>query len=111
VALDRFVRKKCPVARQDEVGGVRTDSKDHVAGMITDFGIAMRGKVVQKHVACGLGVLSRRGLTVGDLIKGDNDGQVAASGIIEEEAGDLLNPFDAGFVKERRQVGVRQLIF
>jgi hypothetical protein len=94
-----------------KIGGIGADGENHVAGVITDRGIRMCGEVVQEHVASLLGVLCRGGLAVGDFIEGDDDSGVTATGVVEEQSRDLLNPFDAKFVEERRKVGVGKLDF
>ena len=67
--------------------------------MIANGSIWMRGKVIEQHGAGGLGVFCGRGLIVGDFIESNNDGRVAASGIIEKKAGDLLDPVNTGLVQ------------
>jgi len=44
---------------KNKVGGVGADCENHVAGVIADGGIRMRGEVVKKHVASLLGVYRR----------------------------------------------------
>jgi hypothetical protein len=61
-----------------KIGSIGADSKDHVAGVITDGGIGMRGEIVQEHVAGLSGMFGWRGLTVGDFIEGNNDGEITA---------------------------------
>jgi len=104
-------RRSTTCVGENEVRGIGAYCEDHVACVITDLGVGMGGEVVEEHVAGGLGVLGRGGLAVGDFIESDNDGGIAASGVIEEETGDLLHAFDSGLVKERRKVGVCQLHF
>jgi len=41
-------------------------------------------------------------LAVGDFIQGNNNSGVTAARIVEEEAGNLLNAFDAELVKKGR---------
>ena len=61
-----------------KIGSIGADSKDHVAGVITDGGIGMRGEIVQEHVAGLSGMFGWRILTVGDFIEGNNDSGIAA---------------------------------
>jgi hypothetical protein len=60
------------------IGSIGADSKDHVAGVITDSGIGMRGEIVKEHVAGLLGMFGWRGLTVGDFVEGNNDSGITA---------------------------------
>ena len=96
---------------EDKVRGVGTDGEDHVAGVVADLGVGMSGQVVEEHVARSLSVLSRGGLGVGDFVESDDDGRIAASGVVKEETGDLLHSFNPGLVEERRKVGIRHLNF
>ena len=64
---------------QDEIGCVGAHGEDHVAGVVAYFGIGMRGKVVEEHVAGSLGVLGGRCLAVGDFVEGDYDSRIAAT--------------------------------
>ena len=95
--------------RKDKVGGIGGYSKDHVAGIIANGSIGMRGEIVKKHVAGLFGVLGWRCLSIGDFVRRNNDGRVTAAGIGEKEAGDLLDTFDAEFVEERRDIIVGKL--
>jgi hypothetical protein len=61
-----------------KLGSIRADSKDHVAGMITDGGIGMRGEIVKEHVAGLSDMFGWRGLTVGDFVEGNNDSGITA---------------------------------
>jgi hypothetical protein len=61
-----------------KIGSIRADSKDHVAGVITDGGIGMSGELVKEHVAGLWGMFGWRGLTVGDFVEGNNDGGITA---------------------------------
>lgn len=53
----------------------------------------------------------RGGLAIGDFVQGNNDGGVAAAGIVKEQTRNLLDAFDAKFVKEGRDVGISKLNF
>ncbi len=94
-----------------KVGGIGADGENHVAGVIADGGNRMRGEIVEEHVTSLFGMFRRGGLTVGNLVQGNNDSGVTAAGVVEKQTRDLLNAFDAEFVKERRQVGVGKLDF
>ena len=63
--------------RENKIGGIGTDSENHVAGVIADGGIRMCGEVVEEHVTGLLGMFSRRGLTVRDFIEGNDNGRIA----------------------------------
>lgn len=68
--------------RKNQVGGIGNDAENHVTGVITDGGIRMRGEVVEEHVA-GFGSFLRRfGLTVGDLVEGNDDGLIDGATVI-----------------------------
>ena len=95
--------------RKDKVCGIRADSEDHIAGMVANRGIRMRGQVIKKHVTGFVGVFSGSGLTVGNFVQRDDDGGIATAGVIEEETRDLLHTFDTKFVEKRGNVRVREL--
>ena len=48
-------------------------------------------------------------MAVGDFVQRNNDSGVTAAGIVEKEAGNLLDSFDAEFVKEGRDVSGSKL--
>ena len=96
---------------KNKIGGIGGDGKNHVAGIIADGSIGMRGKVVKKHVASLFGFYCRRRLVIGNFVQSNNDGGITTAGIVEEEAGNLLNAFDAKFVEEGRDVVVGELQF
>jgi hypothetical protein len=94
-----------------QVGSVGDDAEDHVAGVITDDGVGVRGKIIEKHLAGFCSFLGWSGLAVRDLVECNDDGLVYCPAIIQEDARDLLDAFDAEFVKERCDVVVGKLYF
>lgn len=84
---------------KNKVGGVGADGENHVAGMIADGSIGMSGKIVEKHVAGLFSVFCWRGLVIRNFVQSDNDGGVAAAGVVEKKSGNLLDTFDAEFVE------------
>ena len=94
---------------KDKVGGIGGYGKDHVACIIANGSIGMSGEIVKKHVAGVFCVFGWRRLSIGDFVQRNNDGRVTAAGIVEKEAGDLLDTFDAEFVEERRDIIVGKL--
>ena len=95
--------------RKNKVGGIGADSKNHVAGMVADGSIRMRGEIVEQHIAGLFGVFGGRSLVAGDFVQRNNHSGVTAAGIVEKEAGNLLDTFDAEFVEEGRDVSGSKL--
>ena len=106
---EKMTRSTAASIRKNKVGGIGGYGKDHVAGIIANGSIGMRGEIIKKHVAGFFGVLGWRGLIIGDFVQRDNDGRVTAAGIVEKETRDLLDTFDTEFIKERRDIIVGKL--
>ena len=70
---------------KDKISGVRVYGEDHIAGVVANRGVGMRGQVIEKHIAGLFGVVCGRCLTVGNFIQGDNDGRIATARVVEEE--------------------------
>ena len=62
---------------ENKIGGIGTDSEDHVAGVIADGGIRMCGEIVDEHVTGLLSMFGRRGLTVRDFVERNDNGRIA----------------------------------
>ena len=71
---------------EDKIGSIGANSKHHVAGVIADCGIGMRGKVVKEHVAGSLGFFCRSGLVVGDFVEGGDDYGITPTRVVQEKA-------------------------
>ena len=50
-------------------------------------------------------------MVVGDYVQRDDDSRITATGVVEEESGDLLDSFDAKFIQERRDISGGELRF
>ena len=73
---------------KDKISSVRAYGEDHIAGVVANCGIGMRGQVlIEKHIAGLFGVVCGRCLTVGNFIQRDNDGRIATARVVEEETG------------------------
>ena len=79
--------------------------------MIANGGIRMGGKVIEQHVAGATGKDGRFGLTVGNFVKGDQNGWIDGAGIIKESAADGLNALGGEGIKKGAIVGAGKLDF
>jgi hypothetical protein len=73
---------------EDQIGSIGANSEHHVAGVIVDCCIRMRGKeVVKKHIAGSLVFFCRSGLVVGDFVEGRGDDRgITPARVVQEKA-------------------------
>ena len=111
VAEKKLASRAAASMGKDKIGGIGDDAEDHVAGVKTEGCIRMSGQVVEKHVACFGGFFSWTGLAVRDFVQGNKDCLIDRTAVVEEEARDGLDTFDAGLVEQGREIGVGELDF
>ena len=84
-----------------KVGGVTVDVQDHVAGVVADGRVWMRGGVIDQPKDGAVGVLGGFGLLGCEGAKSDLHGWVDGNGIIQEGTDDLLDEGDGLRGKDR----------